>query len=418
MFGGFDLSRGTSSTDKIWKKTVLLMKDREWKDTRSIMSPIFSTGKIKVMTQFMNSISDEMLNHARAEMSRAGRVDLSDVSGKFSMETIASCAFGVRAGSFSETGERSRFLTVAFNFFSLTLWNNLMSVAYLTPGIKHLIDLLGIPVNNYSDTKWLAETVRATIRHREETKTRRNDLIDLMMDAVKAAGSGDKNSKTETAMDESIVMANCMLILSAGYDSTGGTLAHALFHVTVNPEIQERLRQEIDDAFDSRGIGGDVLDYTTLNELEYLDQIVMETLRMYPAFNVHARECTQDYQMPGTDLVIRKGDEVIIPVMGFQYDQKLFPNPEQFNPERFTKEAAKERHSMAFMTFGLGPRNCMGLRFAMLDIKIAMVKMMRNFHLVPTADTPKNKRLAMAPGAVGARAAETLWVKMESIDRD
>lgn len=88
--------------------------------------------------------------------------------------------------------------------------------------------------------------------------------------------------------------------------------------------------------------------------------ILVETLRKYPIVPFLDRRCSKRYQIPGTDLVLDKGESVFIPIMGIQNDPKYFPNPERFDPDRFKHENSSKRNTMTFLPFGDGPRNCIG----------------------------------------------------------
>lgn len=87
---------------------------------------------------------------------------------------------------------------------------------------------------------------------------------------------------------------------------------------------------------------------------------------MYPPVPFLQRECNKDYKIPGTDLVLPQGIQVIIDCLGLQYDPKHFPNPEKFDPDRFTEEEKAKRHHYAYLPFGEGPRNCIGNFFGNL----------------------------------------------------
>jgi cytochrome P450 family 6 len=85
-----------------------------------------------------------------------------------------------------------------------------------------------------------------------------------------------------------------------------------------------------------------------------------ETLRKYPAVPMLNRECTKDYQIPGTEVVLEKGMKTIIPVMALHHDPKYYPDPERFDPERFNEDEKAKRHHYVYLPFGEGPRICIG----------------------------------------------------------
>lgn len=88
--------------------------------------------------------------------------------------------------------------------------------------------------------------------------------------------------------------------------------------------------------------------------------IFTETLRKYPALPFVTRQCTETYKIPDTDITLEKGTNVIIPIQNIHYDEKIFENPMEFDPNRFSPENKRDRNSYAHIPFGEGPRICIG----------------------------------------------------------
>ena len=187
--------------------------------------------------------------------------------------------------------------------------------------------------------------------------------------------------------EEFSVVATAMMILVAGYDTTGTTMAHAAYRLALNPDVQDKLFAEIDEKVQEAN-GGD-LDYTTLQNMPYLDQVLHETLRLHPPAPFLFRSCTKDYVIPGTNVTIEKGQDLQINTIGIQLDENYYENPTKFNPDNFSKEARTGRSPYTFLAFGQGPRSCVGMRFAMLEAKVGIVTVLRRFKLLATEETPK-----------------------------
>nr|CAD7581153.1 unnamed protein product [Timema californicum] len=105
----------------------------------------------------------------------------------------------------------------------------------------------------------------------------------------------------------------------------------------------------------------------------------MKTLRKHPPTTNLFRICTKAYTVPGHNLEIKKGEMVIIPTIGLQHDPKYFPNPDQFDPERFSEENKKLRPSYTYLPFGEGPRFCIGMRFALMQTKVGLVGLLSRY---------------------------------------
>ena len=404
MGGGLPNILGNSPTDQVWNKQLMALKGDDWRNVRATFTPIFTSGKMKTMMTFMNVTSEEVAAaFAKASQSRL-EVNLKDVCGSFSMETIASCVFGVKAGSFDKSSD-SKFIRYAHSLFIFSAWESLMAMLYMTP-LKPVIDFLQLPIMRPNETRFFEEVIKGTLRNRRETGTRRGDLIDLMNDALKKdladgddASSSDEEdaavqqngwqSSTARVLDEDDIVSSALLLLVAGYDTTGNTLCFLLLELAKRPEIQDRLRAEVDEAYESGTDKQGRLTYSAVMGLDYLDMVIHECMRMYPAAaTAIKRICVRDYKLPGTDLVIKEGTEIDVPTFGIHMDEQYYPDPERFDPERFSREARAARHPMAFSNFGQGPRTCIGARFAMLEIKVAVAKLVREFVLKTSPGTP------------------------------
>jgi len=106
---------------------------------------------------------------------------------------------------------------------------------------------------------------------------------------------------------------------------------------------------------------------------------------MYPALPILNRECTKDYPLPDSHLIIQKGTSIIISLFGMFRDPKYFPDPDTFRPDRFT---TKDYNETAYIPFGEGPRNCIGLRMGKMIAKVGLVKLLKHFTFTKTDDRP------------------------------
>lgn len=105
-----------------------------------------------------------------------------------------------------------------------------------------------------------------------------------------------------------------------------------------------------------------------------------EALRKYPPVPMLNRECTKDYMIPDTDILITKGTAVVIPNYAIHYDERYYPNPHEFQPERFGEENKKPFKDMPYLPFGDGPRVCIGLRMGKMQTKMGLIAMLRKFN--------------------------------------
>lgn len=148
-----------------------------------------------------------------------------------------------------------------------------------------------------------------------------------------------------------------------GFDTSSTALTFAAYELTRNPDIQQKLYEEIVETHEK--LDGKRLTYDVLQKMKYMDQVVCETLRIWPPAVQVDRVCTKDYHYDdGNELKfdVEKGKALIIPIYGIQMDPKYFPEPDKFEPERFSDENKDSIVPGTYMPFGIGPRNCIGKR--------------------------------------------------------
>ncbi|OXU21748.1 hypothetical protein TSAR_009499 [Trichomalopsis sarcophagae] len=163
----------------------------------------------------------------------------------------------------------------------------------------------------------------------------------------------------------------------AGFETTSSTITYCLYELALNPEIQEKVQTEIDEF--SKRDGGITYEIIS-NDMKYLHMVFSETLRKHPSIPVINRECIEDCDIPNTNFRIEKGIKLLICMNAIHRDPNIFPDPEKFDPLRFTKENIASRQPYTYFPFGDGPRACIGIRFGMLQTKIALIGLLANYN--------------------------------------
>ncbi|KAK7862848.1 hypothetical protein R5R35_000859 [Gryllus longicercus] len=163
-------------------------------------------------------------------------------------------------------------------------------------------------------------------------------------------------------------------------------MSYALYELAMNEDIQEQLRTQLQETMEKHD---GKLTYQALQSVNYLDMIFSETLRKYPVYPFLDRTCTKTYRVPGTDIVLDKGVFAFTSILGIQRDPQYFPEPERFDPERFSDANRRNIPSCCFMSFGEGPHKCLGLRLGYLQGKLGIAHIILNYRVHPCASTPK-----------------------------
>ena len=161
-----------------------------------------------------------------------------------------------------------------------------------------------------------------------------------------------------------------------GHDTTTTALYFTTYAIGRHPDVQEKLHKEIDEIFgnSNRQVTND-----DLNALKYLDCVIKESLRLYPPVPFISREITEDTKI-GVHFIPKDSiADVLIYVLN--RDEKEFPEPSLFKPERFLPENSLGRHAYSNVPFSAGRRNCIGQKFAMMEMKVMLANILRNFEL-------------------------------------
>ncbi|KAH8255396.1 hypothetical protein KR038_002387 [Drosophila bunnanda] len=222
--------------------------------------------------------------------------------------------------------------------------------------------------------------VRETVELREREQIRRNDFMDLLL--------GLRRQENGKGLTVEQMAAQAFVFFVAGFETSSSNMSYALFELAKNEAVQEKLRQEIREVIARHG----QLTYEAMMEMTYLDQTITETLRKYPALASLTRVASEDYEIPARDggesVVLEKGTNIHIPVRAIHYDPDIYPEPNEFRPERFDPAACQERPTVAFLGFGDGPRNCIGLRFGRMQVKVGLITLLLGFRFRLPSGSP------------------------------
>ncbi|KPJ14862.1 putative cytochrome P450 6a14 [Papilio machaon] len=200
-------------------------------------------------------------------------------------------------------------------------------------------------------------------------------VFDLCVGLINKGMLKDHDTGLEIQPTEEILAAQAFFFFVAGVEPTATAMFGILVELGRNPEQLRRLHEEIDNSFEKH----DKMTYDIVNEMEYLDMVYNEALRMHPPIGNLLRQCNKDTVLPVGNVRVDAGTKIFLPIYDIHHDPKIYPDPEVFNPERFSPENSKNINSNAFMPFGEGKRLCIGIRYATLQAKSGLVHLLRNF---------------------------------------
>ncbi|XP_011500529.1 PREDICTED: cytochrome P450 4C1-like [Ceratosolen solmsi marchali] len=162
----------------------------------------------------------------------------------------------------------------------------------------------------------------------------------------------------------------------AGHDTTAAAISWSLFALGNAPEIQKKIRDELNEVLDNPC---EQVTSKHLAQLEYFNRVVKEILRLYPSVPVVSREL--DEETIFDNCIIPKGTWISIQIYQLHHDPEVWEDPETFNPDRFLPENNAQRHPYAYVPFSAGPRNCIGQKFAILEIKHTLLGILQKWNI-------------------------------------
>lgn len=248
-------------------------------------------------------------------------LELKEFCALYTTDVIATVAFGVEANSFKyPNGDFRRNGREIFRFNARRALN--FVVIFFLP---HLVPYLGIKIVGDEQTKFLRTTMNYVLEEREKSGKSRNDLIDILIEFKNSTKTENGHKKGDLKFEGDLLVAQAAIFFTAGFESSSATMSFALYELARNPEIQKKLRLEIQQALKENG---GKITQELVDSMEYLQLIISETLRLYPPLPFLDRECTveknQLYSLePFEKYGLSKGMPVYIPVYALHMDEKV-----------------------------------------------------------------------------------------------
>ncbi|PVD25687.1 hypothetical protein C0Q70_13346 [Pomacea canaliculata] len=338
-----------------------------WKRLRRLMTPTFTAGKLKNMSHFMDRCANILKDNLQDKTRRQEVIDIKDVFGAFTMDVVAGTAFGLETNSQTQPAEPF-IQSCKIMFYKMSgSGNRWLTIAAMFPFLSPLIMAMGKGVLSGKESDFL---VHAVYR-----------MVDERRQAIDDEKRCDARREFK-GMSREEVAGQGFIILIAGYETTATTLQYLTYNLAMNQDVQQRVYEEMRDE-----LGDEDPTYDNVGRLKYLDTVIQETLRVFPPVPLITRKALESRTIKG--VTIPAGMGVGIPIYSIMHDPDYFDDPEEFRPERFSELKSSKLPSILLeLPFGYGPRQCIGMRLALLEIKLAAVRILRHFRFLPCEDTP------------------------------
>ncbi|KAF5296481.1 hypothetical protein FQR65_LT01470 [Abscondita terminalis] len=377
--------------EPLWERNLFSLKGDAWRSMRSILSPAFTSSKIKIMFPLMMETTENFINHFQYELQKKSTImlEMKDIFTRFANDVIASIAYGYSCDSLKYP--KNEFYKAAKEIVPHENYAQNIRT-YIMFKVPKLAKRLGYTIFSKYPSEFFQGIVKDAIKTRQEEKLLRLDMIHLLLEEKR---NRTENNEVENIADVDIT-AQALAFFFAGVESVSSLMCFTAYELAVNSDIQKRLQKEIDDTL--RECDGKIT-FKALSKMEYIDMVLSETLRKWPSSILTDRVCTKDYEIkpkkPGEVPVwLRKGDIVWIPTFSIQRNPKLFPDPDRFDLERFNKDNKSKMDPYSYTPFGSGPRLCIGNQFALIETKLLFFQILSKFDFVVVQKTQVPLKLA------------------------
>ncbi|XP_044266774.1 cytochrome P450 4C1-like [Tribolium madens] len=343
---------------------LILANGMHWKQHRKILTPAFHFEILKKYVDIFESVGKVLIEKLET-LNEKESVDLDFLVPLCTLDVICETAMGTQINA--QKGENleyvhsvkemcriivARFLS-PFKIFKWTYW--MTNDFYVE---RKIVNILHAFTSKVIERRKMERNVGGN--------SKKMSFLDLLL----------KFSESEKLSDRDIC-EEVDTFMFAGHDTTAASVCFALYLLANNPKVQEKVFSEQKDLFGDEK--NPLVTYQELQNMKYLEYVIKETLRLYPSVPVIGRYLKEDTKFGNR--VISAKTNVAIFIYGIHRNPEYFPDPEKFNPERF--ENMNNFPPYAYIPFSAGPRNCIGQKFAMLEMKSLISKVIRHFELKP-----------------------------------
>jgi cytochrome P450 family 6 len=325
------------------------MSGAEWKAMRQIVTPTFSSAKMKAMFPLISDCAQSLKNI----LYELDEVDIPKLMNRYTTDVIGSCAFGVDPGTLENPD--SPFLKMASKMFRAD--RSTILKRYCRAFFPRLFRFLNLRTYSPDVETFITTIIKQVLADRRATGVQRHDFLQLMLNV--------NSSNNAFVMTDELITSNSFIFMLAGLETSSTTLSFCLYELAKDKDLQDRIREEIIHCIESNS----ELNYEAVTAMRLTTQAVMETLRLHPPTPLTTRLCTAPCNLTGTNLNIKVKDPVLIPLSCIQRDPDYFPNPDKFDPDRFQEDM----NPPGFVAFGDGPRSCPGKCTKQLFLKFILL---------------------------------------------
>ncbi|XP_075466236.1 cytochrome P450 4V2 [Ascaphus truei] len=384
-------------------KGLLTSTGEKWRSRRKMITPTFHFAILSEFLEVMNEQSKVLVEKLRNRVGEESFNCFMDVT-LCALDIISETAMGKKIHAQSTSD--SEYVQAIYKMSDMVhrrqkmpwLWPDFV-YSRLKVGKEHDKSLKILHTFTDNVIKERAEEMKSTDSSSDSDSSKvkkRSAFLDMLLRATDDAGNKMSDMDIREEVDT---------FMFEGHDTTAAALNWSLFLLGSNPEAQRKVHQELDETF---GESDRPVTWDDLKKLRYLEAVIKEGLRLYPSVPFFARTITEDCSIRG--FKVPRGVNVMIIPYALHRDPKYFPEPGEFRPERFLHENASGRNPYAYIPFSAGLRNCIGQRFALMEEKVVLSTILRQFCVQASQ---KREELCLV-GELILRPQDGMWITLKN----
>ncbi|OXU30847.1 hypothetical protein TSAR_012651 [Trichomalopsis sarcophagae] len=399
----------------LWLHSGLLTSNgQKWHHRRKILTPAFHFNILQKYIEITNEEGERAVKNIRST-SKETKVDLLPFCSKYTLNIICESVMGVPLdGDHKDKEASNKYKNAVYRmgniiFFRLVrpyIWD--WMVPFIPKHNREVKEVLA-NLNNFTDKiveerrKYHASTNYQYLNFEKSEvnayigKSKRLAMLDLLLAAERDGKIDDEGIKEEVST-----------FIFEGHDTTAMSMCFTIMLLAENKHCQDLAREEVEIIL---GPKNGQVETTDLHHMNYLERCIKESLRLFPSVPSVTRHLHEDVQLK--NYKIPAGVNIIMHFIDVHRDPNFWPEPEKFDPDRFLPEEIAKRHNFAYIPFSAGSRNCIGQKFAMMELKSLISHILYNFHLEPIDYTRDVKLIS----DVVIRPSKPVYTKFVRIDR-
>jgi cytochrome P450 len=345
-----------TNADQIFGNSIGTANGEEWKRQRALIQPLLNPRYFSEIFSDVKELTKKNIDKFYQESNDAK--DLRALFSKTTYDIILKCMIGLEA--------YDRFEIIDSSIKEMTSF--ITSDKYSFIKLPEFLD--GAKKRFNQSLENIDNIIFEGIEHAKNNETR--SLVQVLLKEVE--------QNTEIKDKNQFIRDNIFTLIYAGYDTSAFTLSWLSYELSQNPDWISKCLDEIKD------LNFDNLEFSDIKDLPILEACIFEAMRMYPPGWAFTRFASQDDNLCGYK--IQQNDILLYSAFLTHRDEKLWQAPEVYNPQRFIDKPPREHGRFKFIPFGAGPRTCTGMNFAMMEIKVILIYLLKNYDIKLAGDKP------------------------------